>query len=257
MDPSQTSFRHMQHQQVLFEHKMADALNLGPGKVALDVGCGQGLVADVVQEHTGAKVVGMNLSPEQIEKARNTAQSKGKLGKLLEFNVGSMNDDPFPYPDKSFDAVYAVQTLGYAHNLTTMMREIRRVLKPGGIFSSLDFVTMDKYNPKNKTQVKMADRAKRVGGIPIWRPIKEHEDAYVASGMSIKVSQHFSHGDLVQAATDFFSPLGDVMKLLGKAGLIGKPLIASMDLMNEYVVDLIQGDREGLFTTDYWVVAQG
>merc|ERR1719272_2249459 len=190
----------------------------------------------------------MNISPEQIQKAKDNAESKGKLGTLLEFNVGSMNDDPFPYPDKSFDAVYAVQTLGYAHNLTTMMREIRRVLKPGGIFSSLDFVTMDSYNPENKTQVQMADRAKRVGGIPIWRSIREHENAYVASGLSLKISQHFSHGDLVQAATDFFSPLGDVMKFLHNVGLIGKPLIDSMDRMNEYVVDLIQGDREGLFT---------
>ena len=38
MDPSKNSFKYLNHNQVLFEHKMADTLSIKPGQVALDIG---------------------------------------------------------------------------------------------------------------------------------------------------------------------------------------------------------------------------
>lgn len=95
---------------------------MSPGKVALDIGCGQGLIADTIQQHTGAKTVGMNISPEQLAAARNNAKNKGQLGTLLEFDQPSMND-PLPYPGNTFDAAYIVQANAYVHNATNLMRE--------------------------------------------------------------------------------------------------------------------------------------
>lgn len=255
MDASKTSFRHLNLQQELFERKMADTLGLGPGKVALDVGCGQGLVADMVQDQSGAKVVGINISPEQVAKARSNAESKGKLGSLLDFKKGSMND-PLPFPDKSFDAVYIVQANPYAHDFTALMAEVRRVLKPGGMFSDLAVTSLEKYNPNNETQLRMANRAKRVGVIPIWRPNKYYEDACKANGFSIQISKDLGHAEMTQSATDFFTPLGDIMGLAHNVGIVGKKTVESMDRMNEHAKDLIQGNVEELFTINYWIVAQ-
>jgi SAM-dependent methyltransferase len=104
MDPSKVGFKYLNHNQVLFEQKVADTLSLKPGHVALDIGCGSGYIAQTIQEHSGAKVVGINVSPEQIATARAHAEASGKLGKLLDFQVASMNDplpseDPLPYED--------------------------------------------------------------------------------------------------------------------------------------------------------------
>lgn len=255
MDASKTGFLNLNLQQELFERKMADTLGLGPGKVALDVGCGQGLVADMVQDQSGAKVVGINISPEQIAKARATAESNGKLGSLLDFKVGSMNDR-LDFPDNSFDAVYIVQANCYAHNFTALMGEVRRVLKPGGMFSDLAVASLAKYNPDNETQLRMANRAKRVGVITTWRPNKYYEDACTANGFTLQIGKDLGHAEMTQSATDFFTPLGSVMNLAHKVGVIGKKTVESMDRMNEHAKDLIQGNVEELFSINYWIVAQ-
>mmetsp|Transcript_115731 Transcript_115731/g.247372 ORF Transcript_115731/g.247372 Transcript_115731/m.247372 type:complete len:352 (+) Transcript_115731:49-1104(+) len=257
MDPSKVSFPYLNHQQVLFEQKMADTIGLGPGKVALDIGCGQGLIADTVQEHTGAKIVGINISPEQLALARDNAKRNGKLGTLLQFDQASMNDDPLPFPDRMFDAVYVMQAITYVHDAKNLMREVRRILKPGGMFSDLSIVTLGKYNPKNETHYRMLQNAKRVSVVPTFRPVQVYEDACTSNGFSLKISEHLGHADMTQAATDYFTPLGDkFMNFFYKIGLISDGVMASMNRMNEYAKDLIQGDREDLFTINYWIVCQ-
>lgn len=256
MDASKNSLKYLNHNQVLFEHKMADTLSIGPGKVALDIGCGQGFIADTVQEHTGAKVVGINISPDQLETARSNAKANGKLGKVLEFDKVSVNDDPLPYPDNAFDAVYVMQAITYVHNATNLLREIRRILKPGGMFSDLSIVTMDKYNPKNETQYQMLQNAKRVSVVTTFRPRQVYEDACTSNGFALKTSELLGAADMTQAATDYFRPLGDVVKMLNKVGLLSKSVMASMDRMNEYAKDLVQGEREELFSINYWIVCQ-
>jgi len=76
------------------------------------------------------------------------------------------------------------------------------------------------------------------------------------TGFSFKISKSLGHADMSQEATDYFTPLGDVVQMLSKAGLVSKNGMASMDRMNEYAWDLMQGGREGLFTINYWYVCQ-
>lgn len=255
MDPSKATFPHLNENQVLFEQKVGDTLGLRPGHVALDIGCGMGLIADTIQQHTGAKIIGINISPEQIEAARKNAESKGKLGTLLDFKLGSMND-PLPFPDKHFDAVYVMQAITYVHDPMRLLKEIRRVLKPGGMFSDLSIVSMDGYNPQNETQYRMLQNAKRVSVVTTFRPYQEYEKACTANGFSLKTSKNLGHGDMTQAATDYFTPAGTVVQALHAVGLVSKNVMDSMDRMNQYAVDLIQGDREGLFSINYWIVCQ-
>merc|ERR1711934_965242 len=209
----------------------------------------------MVQDESGAKVVGINISPEQLAKARSNAASKGKLGKVLDFKEGSMNER-LPFPDNSLDAAYIVQTNAYAHNFTALMGEVHHVLKPGGIFSDLAVCSLDKYDPNNKDHVKMAGDARRVGVIPVWRPRQYYLEGCTKNGFDIRVSENLGHHEMMQAATDFFNPLGNVIGLFHRIGLIGKEAMVSINRMNEHAQALIQGDAQGLFTTNYWIVAQ-
>lgn len=255
MDPQRATFLDMGWNQELFEREMADAMELAPGKVALDIGCGQGLVADMVQDQSKATVQGINISPEQIAKAKDNAARKGKLGTVLDFQQGSMND-LLPFPDNSFDAAYIVQASPYAHDFGKLLSDVRRVLKPGGIFSDLAVTTLDKYDPANATHVQMAAEAKRVGVIPVWRSAQYYLDGCIDNGFTVTVSKHLGHHEMMQAATDFFTPLGDVILSLNKVGLVSDTVVASIDRMNQHAASLIDGDREGLFTTNYWIVCK-
>ena len=255
MDSERATFLDLNWNQELFERKMADTMKLSPGKVALDIGCGQGLVAEMAQQHSSAKVIGINISPEQIARAKANAKNKGKLGTVLDFQLGSMNE-ALPFPDQSFDAVYIVQASTYAHDFSSLMAEVRRVLKPGGIFADLAIPTLNKYDPSNETHIRMAAEGRRVGVIPDWRPVQYYVDGCTNNGFTILESEHLGHHQLMQAATDYFTPLGKVIGALNYIGLVSDKLVSSMDRMNEHAQSLIHGDREGLFTTNYWLVCQ-
>jgi sterol 24-C-methyltransferase len=255
MDASKNNFKYLNYNQVLFEHTMADTIGLKPGQVGLDIGCGSGYIADTVQEHTGAKIVGINISPDQIATARSNAERKGKLGKLLDFQVGSMND-PLPFPDASFDAVYVMQAICYVHDPVALMAEVRRVLKPGGLFSDLSIVSLDKYNPNNKTQTQMMKNAQQVSVVTTFRPRSAYEDACTKNGFTLKTSKLLGAADMTQAAMDYFVPLGGIVQLANKFGLISKSVMESMDRMNRYGTDLVTGEREELFSINYWIVCQ-
>lgn len=255
MDPAKNSFKYLNHNQVLFEQKMADTLLVKPGMTVLDIGCGSGYIANTVQEHTGAKVFGINVSPEQIATARGHAEKSGKLGKLLDFQVSSMNDR-LPFDDNSIDAVYVMQAICYVHDPKALMAEVRRVLKPGGIFSDLSIVSLDKYDPANKTQHTMMKNAQRVSVVTTFRPKSVYEEACTSNGFTLKTSKLLGAADMTQAATDYFTPLGGIVQLFNKIGLMSTSVMESMDRMNQYAADLVQGEREELFSINYWLVCQ-
>jgi len=255
MDPEKVGFKYLNYNQVLFEHKVGDTLSVKPGQNVLDIGCGSGYIAETIQEHTGAKITGINVSPEQIATARAHAERSGKLGKLLDFRVASMND-PLPFEDNSFDAVYVMQAICYCHDPKALMKEVRRVLKPGGIFSDLSIVTLDNYNANNQTQYKMMKNAQRVSVVTTFRPKSVYEDACTSNGFTLKTSKLLGAADMTQAATDYFTPLGTIVQFFNKIGVMSKSVMDSMDRMNEYAKDLVQGEREELFSINYWLVCQ-
>jgi len=255
MDASKNNYKYLNYNQVLFEQTMADTIKLKPGQVGLDIGCGSGYIADTVQEHTGAKIVGINISPDQIATARSNAEKNGKLGKLLDFQVGSMND-PLPFPDNTFDAVYVMQAICYVHDPVALMAEVKRVLKPGGRFSDLSIVTLDNYDVNNNTQNQMMHNARRVSVVTTFRPRKEYEDACTKNGFSLETSKLLGAADMTQASIDYFVPFGHVVRFAHKIGLISDSVTESMDRMTQYGNDLVAGEREELFSINYWIVCQ-
>lgn len=255
MDPAKVGFKYLNHNQILFEQSVGETLGVKPGQKVLDIGCGSGYIATTIQEATGAHVHGINVSPEQIATARANAERSGKLGKELDFQVASMND-PLPFEDNSFDGVYVMQAICYVHDPKALMKEVRRVLKPGGVFSDLSIVTLDKYDPKNQTQTKMMDNARRVSVVTTFRPRQVYEEACTSNGFTVETSKLLGAADMTQAATDYFTPLGGVIQFLNKIGLMSTSVMESMDRMNEYAQDLVQGEREELFSINYWLVCQ-
>lgn len=109
-----------------FVHKLAEGvvqwLNPQPGERILDLGCGDGQLSTSLAE-SGAQVVGVDASAAMVESAR----ARGVA-------VEHAPAEQLPFPDACFDAVFSNAALHWVQGQDAMMREVHRVLRPGGRF---------------------------------------------------------------------------------------------------------------------------
>lgn len=101
------------------------------GEHALDLASGTGDIAFELARH-GARVVGVDITLRMIQLARRRRHPHA-----VRFLQGDMM--ALPFPDDSFDLVTTGYGLRNAPSLEPAIREIRRVLRPGGRLLSLDF----------------------------------------------------------------------------------------------------------------------
>lgn len=95
----------------------------GPGQTLLDVGCGGGKFLEALQD-TRASLWGIDISVIATEKA------KRRILQPEQIICGSA--DPLPFPDARFDYVTAWGVIEHFPDPRTLLREMRRVTKPGG-----------------------------------------------------------------------------------------------------------------------------
>ncbi|MDP8923625.1 MAG: class I SAM-dependent methyltransferase [Chloroflexota bacterium] len=101
----------------------------------LDCGCGPGsITVGLAEAAAPGEVIGLDLQPAQIERARLLAAERGVLN--VRFEVGDVSQ--LPFPDASFDAAFAHTLLLHVRDRVGALREIRRVLKPGGVVGVVD-----------------------------------------------------------------------------------------------------------------------
>ncbi|MCD9145725.1 SAM-dependent methyltransferase [Streptomyces albireticuli] len=115
-----------------------DRLCSGPGAVGsvLDVGCGVGGPAVRVHHSTGARVVGITVSAEQVSRAGEKARSAALEGRVTFRQADAMVMD---FPTASFDAVMAIESIVHMPDRLRVFQQIARVLRPGGRLVLTDF----------------------------------------------------------------------------------------------------------------------
>jgi SAM-dependent methyltransferase len=99
-------------------------------KEVLEIGCG--IATDGLEfARNGAKYTGVDLTPQSIELARERFALFGMSGRLLVVNA----EEPLPFPDESFDHVYSFGVIHHSPYPESIVRQIHRVLRPGGTFT--------------------------------------------------------------------------------------------------------------------------
>jgi len=103
-----------------------DMINKSQGRV-LEVGVGTGLSLPSYAKHLD--IVGIDIAPEMLEKARQRVASGNldNVSGLHEMDAGNL-----AFPDASFDTVVAMYVITVVPNPEQVMRELARVVKPGG-----------------------------------------------------------------------------------------------------------------------------
>jgi ubiquinone/menaquinone biosynthesis C-methylase UbiE len=106
-------------------HRYALAKEFVAGKTVLDIACGEGYGSNLLAE-TALLVRGVDIDESVIAKAKNKYSRKN-----LSFAAGSV--EKIPFEAASFDVVVSFETLEHISAHDTMLAEIKRVLKHGGI----------------------------------------------------------------------------------------------------------------------------
>jgi demethylmenaquinone methyltransferase/2-methoxy-6-polyprenyl-1,4-benzoquinol methylase len=114
---------------------LVDAVAPENGERLLDVATGTGMVAAELLSRASCTVVGIDQSRQMLAaaRARFSADDSGRV-RLLEGQAESL-----PFPDASFDALTFTYLLRYVDDPPATIRELARVVRPGGRIASLEF----------------------------------------------------------------------------------------------------------------------
>ena len=107
-----------------------DLMNVQSGDCVLDVGCGGGMAVKLLSDRAPAGfVAGVDYSEEMVRQATRRNDGRVQQGQVA-IELG--NAMALPYRDASFDKACAIETFYFWPDPVRGLREVRRVLKPGG-----------------------------------------------------------------------------------------------------------------------------
>ena len=107
--------------------KMLDLLKLDKSSRVLDIGSGNGKMAEYISDFTQAAVTGIDYIPEAIQQALRRTQNKRNR---LDFKVANL--EFLDFAPESFDAVIAVDTIFFGRSMEGTISGLNRLLKSGG-----------------------------------------------------------------------------------------------------------------------------
>ncbi len=138
----------LEESQIRHQRLMISKLELNEGMTVIDVGCGVGGPMRRVASEAGARVVGINHSSVQLDKAKllNAEAGIDQMVDYLEcsfMDMGALEDD-------TFDRGYAIESTCHAPDKVGAFAEIYRVLKPGALFWGQEMCMTDRFDPGDK-----------------------------------------------------------------------------------------------------------
>ncbi len=106
---------------------LIDGLELKPGQVALEIGCGNGMITEYIADRTGAHITGIDYIAAAIEQAKVRTAHKADR---LTFMQGDIN--ALVLPTLAYDAIILIDSIYFSTDTNRTLRELGAALRPGG-----------------------------------------------------------------------------------------------------------------------------
>ncbi|MDX6589717.1 MAG: demethylmenaquinone methyltransferase / 2-methoxy-6-polyprenyl,4-benzoquinol methylase [Solirubrobacterales bacterium] len=114
-----------------------EAVAAGPEDRVLDVACGTGMISRALVDRWGCRVVGLDQSASMLGRARAKLAADPRLAERVTLVEGEA--ESLPFGDREFDHLTFTYLLRYVDDPAATLRELARVVRPGGRVSSLEF----------------------------------------------------------------------------------------------------------------------
>ena len=106
-------------------------------KTVLDIGCGLGGVAVQLADEFGCRVIGLDIEPVLIERAKAQI-AKAEIAEWVEFRLSEPG--PLPISDGSIDVVFGKESWLFIEDKHTFFSEVYRVLRPRGVVTASEWL---------------------------------------------------------------------------------------------------------------------
>lgn len=116
--------------------RLGERLAAFPQAQVLDLGCGAGHASFVAAQHV-AHVTAYDLSGQMLDVVAHAAKDKG----LNNISTRQGYAESLPFDDETYDVVISRYSAHHWHDVGQALREIKRVLKPGGIYIIMDIMS--------------------------------------------------------------------------------------------------------------------
>jgi ubiquinone/menaquinone biosynthesis C-methylase UbiE len=131
------------------------------GKSVLDIGCGAGgIEIELIKTHGAGYVTGIDVEDSVLATARRYANEAGIFEKCGFVKVAP---GPLPFPPQTFDVVFSKDSIVHIPDKHTLMREVFRILKPGGWFVASDWLIGHDNEPSDLMKAYIASEGLNFG----------------------------------------------------------------------------------------------
>ncbi|MEU4849961.1 class I SAM-dependent methyltransferase [Streptomyces gilvosporeus] len=168
-------------QEDLYRHVL-DAAGLAGEPKLLEVGCGLGMgCAMALREYGPSAVTGMDIHPEQLQRARG-AHAGLLRDESARLRLVQGAAERMPFEDGEFDAVISVEAAQHFPDFGAFAAETSRVLRPGGRVAVASFFTVDDVPGRPEELAQLLDTY--ANGLDIARPVNALADAFTTAGLT-------------------------------------------------------------------------
>lgn len=112
------------------------SLDRAPAHI-LDVATGTAGVALMLTDRSDAMVTGVDITEQMLRRGRELVARRGRASRI---RLVAGRAEQLPFPDQTFDALTFTYLLRYVANPAATLRELSRVVRPGGAVASLEFL---------------------------------------------------------------------------------------------------------------------